>query len=259
MPIIQSVQRALQILELFDEHKTELRISEISIATGLHKSTLHSLLKTLQAAGYIDQNAENGRYRLGLKLIERGSLVVNSIDMRKRANPMLVELSRQTGQTAHLGILDGCNGVYIDKVEGPGMLIAYSRIGRQLPIHCTAIGKSLLSKTDRKDVAELLKDYVFEKYTPHTIGNMDDFIAELNRVAEEGVARDEEEHSFGVRCIGAPVFDHTGTVVAAISISTLTSTTSVEDIATYPAAVRKTAATISQALGFKGADVALHP
>ena len=247
------MQRALQILELFDEHKTELRISEISIATGLHKSTLHSLLKTLQAAGYIDQNAENGRYRLGLKLIERGSLVVSSIDMRKRANPALVELSRETGQTAHLGILEGCHGVYIDKVEGPGVLIAYSRIGRQLPIHCTAIGKSLLSRMDRKKVAELLKDYVFEKYTARTIDSMEAFVAELDRVAQEGAACDDEEHALGVRCVGAPVFDHTGEVVAAVSISTLTSVTPASETATYTDAVRKTAATISKALGFKGA------
>ncbi|WP_321503141.1 IclR family transcriptional regulator [Breoghania sp.] len=252
MPIIQSVQRALQILELFDEHKTELRISEISTATGLHKSTLHSLLKTLQAAGYIDQNAENGRYRLGLKLIERGSLVVNSIDLRKRANPMLVDLSRETGQTAHLGILEGCHGVYIDKVEGPGVLIAYSRIGRQLPIHCTAIGKSLLSGMDRNKVRELLKDYVFEPFTERTIVTMEAFVAELDKVAQEGAACDDEEHTMGVRCVGAPVFDHTGKVVAAVSISTLTSVTPAAETKIYTDAVRKTAATISKALGFKG-------
>ncbi len=110
MPIIQSVERALQILDLFNEQATELKITDISKLMGLSKSTLHSLLKTLQLHGYIDQNLENGKYRLGMKLVERGHFVVGSIDIRQKAKGWLTELSRQTGQTTHLGILDGREG-----------------------------------------------------------------------------------------------------------------------------------------------------
>ena len=107
MPIIQSVERALQILDLFNEQATELKITDISKLMGLSKSTLHSLLKTLQLHGYIDQNPENGKYRLGMKLVERGHFVVGSIDIRQKAKGWLTELSLRTGQTTHLGILDG--------------------------------------------------------------------------------------------------------------------------------------------------------
>ncbi len=145
MPIIQSVERALQILDLFNEQATELKITDISKLMGLSKSTLHSLLKTLQLHGYIDQNPENGKYRLGMKLVERGHFVVGSIDIRQKAKGWLTELSRRTGQTTHLGILDGREGVYIEKIEGKLAAIAYSRIGRRLPVHATAIGKVLIA------------------------------------------------------------------------------------------------------------------
>ncbi len=107
MPIIQSVERALTILDLFNEQATELKITDISKQMGLSKSTLHSLLKTLQLHGYIDQNPENDKYRLGMKLVERGHFVVGTMDIRQKAKSWLTDLSQRTGQTTHLGILDG--------------------------------------------------------------------------------------------------------------------------------------------------------
>lgn len=249
MPIIQSVQRALQILDLFDEDNREIKITDISARLGLHKSTLHSLLKTLQEQGYIEQNSENGRYRLGMKLVERGMFVINSIDLRKRANPFLVALSRQTGQTAHLGILEGVSGVYIDKVEGSEALITYSRIGRHLPIHCTAIGKTLLAYQQRDKVLSLLADYEFTPFTAKTITNISDFEKEMNRVRDQGYAIDDEEHSKGVRCVAVPVFDFNKEITAAVSISTLTSVTSREEFKTYVEAVLKAGTDISSAFG----------
>ncbi|MGG1600121.1 IclR family transcriptional regulator, partial [Paenibacillus naphthalenovorans] len=102
MPIIQSVERALRILDLFDEYHKELKITEISSRMDLHKSTVHSLLKTLQEYHYIEQNPDNGKYRLGMKLLERSSRLVQSLDIRQAANPFLQKLSKTTGQTAHL-------------------------------------------------------------------------------------------------------------------------------------------------------------
>ena len=162
MPIIQSVERALQILDLFNEQATELKITDISKLMGLSKSTLHSLLKTLQLHGYIDQNPENGKYRLGMKLVERGHFVVGSIDIRQKAKGWLTELSQRTGQTTHLGILDGREGVYIEKIEGKLAAIAYSRIGRRNPLYSTAIGKVLLAWRDRAEDCSA----VAERYYP---------------------------------------------------------------------------------------------
>ncbi|MCM3117646.1 IclR family transcriptional regulator [Neobacillus sp. MER 74] len=223
MPIIQSVERALKILDLFDEHKSELKITEISEKMGLHKSTVHSLLKTLHEYSYIDQNPDNGKYRLGLKLAERGNLVISNMDIRKTAKKYLLDLSAKTGQTVHLGILDGREGVYIDKVEGEQSIIRYSRIGRRLPLHSTAIGKVLLAYQPPNELEHLLKNYNYQYQTANTIINEAVFRKEIEKVTEQGYAVDEQENEQGVRCAAVPIFNGKGRVLAAISISTLIS------------------------------------
>jgi IclR family transcriptional regulator, KDG regulon repressor len=230
MPIIQSVERALKILDLFDEHKSELKITEISEMMGLHKSTVHSLLKTLQVHSYIDQNPEDGKYRLGLKLAERGNLVINNMDIRKTARKYLLDLSTKTGQTVHLGILDGREGVYIDKVEGEQSIIRYSRIGRRLPLHSTAIGKVLLAYQSLNEIELLLKDYEFQYQTNSTIMNEDIFRKEIGKVKQQGFAVDDQENEQGVRCAAVPIFNGKGHVLAAISISTLISRVNDEEM-----------------------------
>ncbi|NYE09415.1 DNA-binding IclR family transcriptional regulator [Bacillus niacini] len=230
MPIIQSVERALKILDLFDEHKSELKITEISEMMGLHKSTVHSLLKTLQVHSYIDQNPEDGKYRLGLKLAERGNLVINNMDIRRTARKYLLDLSAKTGQTVHLGILDGREGVYIDKVEGEQSIIRYSRIGRRLPLHSTAIGKVLLAYQPLNEIELLLKDYEFQYQTNSTIMNEDIFRKEIGKVKQQGFAVDDQENEQGVRCAAVPIFNGKGHVLAAISISTLISRVNDEEM-----------------------------
>jgi len=112
MPIIQAVERALTILDLFDEHSTELKITEISERMNLNKSTVHSLLKTLKKNGYIDQDGESGKYKLGMKLLERGNFVITNLDVRNIAKKYLLDLSKKTGHTLHLVILEGKEGLY---------------------------------------------------------------------------------------------------------------------------------------------------
>ncbi|WP_413721992.1 IclR family transcriptional regulator [Sodalis sp. RH24] len=250
MPIIQSVERALHILDLFDEHDTELKITEISNKMGLHKSTLHSLLKTLQVQGYIDQNHENGKYRLGMKLVERGNLVVNSIDIRQKARSFLLELSIKTGQTTHLGILDGKEGVYIDKVEGKMAVISYSRIGRRLPVHATAIGKVLLSFLKPADIQALLENYDYTRQTPQSITDEGRFLAELAEVRSRGYALDNQENEQGVRCISVPIWNVERKVIAAISISTLISRVSDNEFDDYIQLLKQAGQELSEQLGY---------
>lgn len=219
MPIIQSVDRALKILDLFDEYDTELKITDISDRMGLHKSTIHSLLKTLQMHHYIEQNPENGKYRLGMKLFERGNFVIHSLDVRAVAKKHLIDLSIKTGQTVHLVILDGKEGVYIDKVEGTTGTIIYSRIGRRIPIHCSAVGKILVAFKTKEELHKILNGYNYIMHTPNTISNRKDFLAELEKVREQGFAIDNQENEPGVRCVALPIRNHSGQVVASISMS----------------------------------------
>lgn len=251
MPIIQSLDRALNILDLFDEKTTELRITDISNAMHLHKSTIHSLLKTLQMHGYIDQEAETGKYRLGLKLLERGNLLLDSMDIRKVARKTLLNISEKTGQTAHLVVLDGKEGVYIDKVEGAKAAIRYSRIGRRIPLHTSATGKALLAFRPDKEVNEILKGYKFHFQTPNTITDREKFINELEQVRQQGYSIDNQENEIGVRCIGVPVKNYMNQVIAAISISTIVSTVGDEELSRLSELLKEASYELSQHFGYQ--------
>ncbi|MCK6689693.1 DNA-binding transcriptional repressor XynR [Enterobacter asburiae] len=252
MPIIQSVERALQILDLFNEQATELKITDISKLMGLSKSTLHSLLKTLQLHGYIDQNPENGKYRLGMKLVERGHFVVGSIDIRQKAKGWLTELSRRTGQTTHLGILDGREGVYIEKIEGKLAAIAYSRIGRRLPVHATAIGKVLIAWLGEPELNALLEGYQYTTYTPSTLASREALMSALAQTRAQGYAQDSEENEQGVRCVAVPVWNHESRVIAALSLSTLTSRVDDAELARFREQLQQAGLELSRALGYTG-------
>ncbi|GGE24452.1 IclR family transcriptional regulator [Marinithermofilum abyssi] len=220
MPIIQAVDRALRILDLFNEHESELKITDISERMHLHKSTVHSLLKTLQSHGYIEQNPENGKYRLGMKLFERGNFVIQGLDVRNIVKRYLLDLSVKTGYTVHLVILDGKEGVYIDKVEGTSGVVMYSRIGRRVPIHSSAVGKVLVAFKSDEELREILAGYAFVAHTENTITNEEAFLKELEKVRSLGYAVDNQENEPGVYCIAVPIRNHLGQVVAAMSIST---------------------------------------
>lgn len=250
LPIIQSLDRALRILDLFDEHDTELKITDISERMRLHKSTVHSLLKTLQMHGYIDQNLENGKYKLGLKLFERGNLVIHALDIRTVAKKHLIELSSKTGQTVHLVILDGKEGVYIDKVEGSTGTIMYSRIGRRIPIHCSAVGKALVAFKKPDDLRDILDGYVYTTHTANTITTEEEFLKELEKVCSQGYAVDNQENEPGVRCIAVPVGNHLDQVIAAISMSTPLTNLENNDSEPVLELLKRAGAEISQQMGY---------
>ncbi|MFD2655883.1 IclR family transcriptional regulator [Gracilibacillus thailandensis] len=248
MPIIQSVDRALRILDLFNEHNSEMKITEISRKLDLNKSTTHSLLKTLKEHNYIKQDTDSGKYSLGLKLLERGQFMLNSMDIREIARKFLIDLSVTTGQTTHLVILEGMYGVYIDKVEGASAVV-YSRIGKRVPIHSSAVGKSLMAFRQQEEIDELLQDYEFFVQTANTITDKQVYLDELTKVRTQGYSIDNEENEPGIYCIAVPIFDHANNVVAAISISTTKQTitpTLEQEIVTT---LKRTCSEISRALG----------
>lgn len=150
--------------------------------------------------GYINQDVETGKYKLGLKLLEKGQLMLQSLDIRTAARKHLVVLSEQTGQTTHLVILDGKEGVYLDKVEGEKAAIRYSRIGRRISLHSSAVGKVLTAFRTKDEIDALLRNYQFSKITDVTITEKDAFVNELNQVRDQGYSIDNQENEPGVRC-----------------------------------------------------------
>ncbi|WP_082232993.1 IclR family transcriptional regulator [Halobacillus massiliensis] len=250
MPIIQSVERAFKILDLFNEFTPALKITEISRQMNLNKSTVHSLLKTLKEYGYIKQDTETGKYSLGMKLVERSSLLMNSIDIRSIARQPLVELSKAANLSVHLVVLDGQAGVYIDKVDSPSAVIGYSRVGRRVPVHSSAVGKVLLAYQPQDVQNDILRNYRYVKQTDRTIVTKKDYIEELQRVIENGYGIDDEENEPGITCLAIPIYDYKARVMAAISISAPTARFSGGNIHTAITQLKETGAVISRKLGY---------
>ena len=184
-----------------------------------------------------------------MKLVERGNLVINSMDIRQKAKSFLIDLSFKTGQTTHLGILDGHEGVYIDKVEGRSAVIFYSRIGRRFPLHSTAVGKVLLAYKEDTEVKTLLKDYNYSIQTPYTFQNEAQLLEELKVVKQQGYALDNQENELGVRCIAVPIRNYENRVIAAISISSLITRVDDEEFQYYIQLMKAAGQQLSEQLG----------
>lgn len=251
MPIIQSVERALRIMDLFDERARELSITEISKRMSLHKSTVHSLLKTLQEQRYIAQNEENGKYRLGLKLFERGNMVLGDLDLRKVARKHLEKLSATTNLTVHLVILDGQEGIYIDKVEGSGVTVLYSRIGRRVPVHTSAVGKSLISTKTDAELDQFLENYQYTKQTAKSISKKEELLEEIDNVRLAGYSVDNEENEPGIFCLAVPIKDYSSKVIAGISMSMPAAKVTDEIREQYVGLLKECSTSISQELGYE--------
>ena len=220
MTIIQSVARALSILDLFDDTTESLSIKEISNKLDLNKSTVHSLLKTLKHYGYIRQDEISQNYSLGWKLYERGNLVASQIDLKSVAARHLKALNMNTNETVHLVIRLEQEALYIDKINGHNSLVIYSRIGKKVPLHSSAVGKVLTAYLPQEIFNQIFKNYDFKLATARTITDLDTFQQEIEKVRKQGYAKDNEENELGIICLAMPVYNYTNTVVGAVSVST---------------------------------------
>ncbi|WP_400162435.1 IclR family transcriptional regulator [Brevibacillus sp. TJ4] len=250
--LIQSVDRAIDIIELFTASTPELSVKEISERLHLSKSTVHGLIKTLEYRGLLEQNLENQKYRLGLKLFELGNLVGNQLDIRKLSSTVIHKLVEQVKETVHLTILDKHEVVYVEKLEGPSSLRMYSQIGKRAPMYCTGVGKAILAYLDEQRVDDILRTTEMVSYTPYTITTVEGIKTELQRIRENGYATDDQEIELGLRCFAAPIFNHEGNAVASISCAGPINRivyTKESEIAGY---VKEAAAEISRKLGYRG-------
>lgn len=215
---IQAIERAVAILNAFSSEDPELGVTELADRLGLHKSTVHRFMVNLEAAGLVERNPRSGRYRLGLRIFELGSLVMQGMNLWDEALPFLEGLVRDTGETGHLAVLDGGEAVYIERVEARRALRVPSAIGRGYPAHATNLGKVLLADLPRERVEAIVAERGLAAFTAQTITDPQRLAAELEYIRARGYAVDNEEYDEGLRCIGAPVRDHSGRAVAALGI-----------------------------------------
>jgi DNA-binding IclR family transcriptional regulator len=215
---IQALERAAAILGAFTAEEPELRLSDLAERLGLHKATAHRFLVNLDHLGFVERAPRSGKYRLGWRLFELGGLVSQRLDLWDEALPFLEGLVRDTGETGHLAVLEGGQAVYIERVETRRALRLPSAVRRGYPAHATNLGKVLLAYAHPDVVAEIIGSRDLVMFTPNTITSVDQLKAELASIRERGYSVDNEEYDEGLRCIGAPVRDSSGRVVAAIGI-----------------------------------------
>jgi DNA-binding IclR family transcriptional regulator len=248
--VIFSVQKALDILNLFELSSPELSVTEIARQLSLPKSTAAGLIATLETNHYIDQNPENQRYRLGLKLLERGAVCLSHLDLRRLALPHMEKLFTSYNETVNLGILDGNQVLYVERLLSTRSLGFHSEVGKREPVHSTALGKAMLAFFSVEELCEFLDHYPLFPITPYTIIDRDLFTAELARVRQRRYAIDDQENEIGGRCLAAPIFNHRGKVVASISISFPLPRLPEELIPACSAQIYLTADKISHELGY---------
>lgn len=255
----QSVVRSIIILEYLARSSRAKDLAAISKDLSMNKSTVYRFLSTLADHGYVYQDPDTDRYRLGSKTAWLGSKFLESVDVRREARPFLEDLSSKSRETIHLGLLDREEIVYIEKLDGHGAIRMASRIGSRMPVHCTALGKALLATRPQSEWQEYVDQVGLEPRTENTITDPGTFYSELKRVRKRGVAFDNCENEDGIRCVAAPVLDHRGQAVAAVSVSGWTRTMTREKVNSLSLLVKNTALDISQRLGFQEQRLATSP
>ena len=248
-PAVKSLGRALRLAEVLSHYREGATLKELSDELDLPKSTVHRLLQAYRELGYVEQDNVSGRYRLSVKWLGISLKILEHIDLRHIARMTLTTLADMSGEVVHLVVLNDGEVVYIDKVEGKETIRMHSRIGHRAPVHCTAVGKSILAYLPEDDVRTILAEHGLPAHTPHTITDPDKLLEHLQHIRARGVAYDLEENEPDITCVAAPIFDHRGHVIAALSISgpTHRMRPRLEALSEH---VKKAGDTISQRLGF---------
>jgi IclR family KDG regulon transcriptional repressor len=247
---IASVQRALDIINLFNNINVELGNAEIAKLVDLPVGTASGLIYTLKINHYLDQNPVNRKYRLGLKLAERAAVLLDQLDLRKVSAPYLEELRDWCGESVNLAVRDGDEVVYIERMFGYHALGIRSELGRRGTLHSTSLGKAILSFLPETEKKTILSNYRFTPVTPYTILDRENFDLALVKTKQLGYAEDEQENEVGGRCVGAPIFDRSSYPIAAVSISVPIQRFPQEDVDKYGKKLLETAENISRKMGY---------
>jgi len=216
--MIQTVSRALDLLEQFQEGDAELGITDLSNRLNLQKNNVFRLVATLKAKNYIEMNSATGKYRLGIKTRALGQVATRLIDFAQHARPFLADLKQACHETCNFSVIKDGYAYYLESVESDLPVRVAQQVGSSRPLYCTAAGRVQLAFVEPHRRMELLSGSEMKRLTPRTITDPDLLYNELDKVAQQGYAIDDQEHDAGVMEIAAPVFDSHGAVIGALSI-----------------------------------------
>ncbi len=243
--------KALAVLELLAPSRDGLGLNEIARRLTSSRGSTLRILGALERKALVSQDPATKHYRLTLRLLELGTQVLDHIEIQDVAKPHLQSLSQRSGETAHLGVLDGWDVIFVGKAEPANPIRLHSRVGRRVPSHCTAMGKILVAALPESQLQLYMATHPLTRLTPRTITSKVDWMSHLDRVRKRGYAVDSEEHRDGICCVGAPVRAHQGETVAAVSISGPAFRMHGEKIPALTRLVMDAATAISSALGYR--------
>lgn len=252
MSNVQSVERALTLLNVISEYPEGIQIARLAEKVPLSKSTIHRLLSTLNNMNYVVKVPESDNYKLGYQVVYLSRNVLNSNSIKRIAQPFLESLSNDINETIHLCIEDNGEVLYIDKIESNQTIRMYSRVGNRAPMYCTGVGKVLLSGMTLEKFDEIVGNTSFNAKTPNTITTKEKLNEEIDKIILQGYALDNIENEEGIRCIAAPIKDYQGKIIASFSISGPSNRITMERIKDeLILKVKQTSLAISQQLSFQ--------
>lgn len=244
---VPALERGLRILEFLAQSRRGVTLSQLTRKLQLPRSTGHALLLTYQRTGYVQRCEKTGRYCLGFRLQALANLALGGTSLRTQAAPFLRQLMMDTGLAVHLAVMEDGEAILIDRIEAPGTAHVATWIGKRMGLHCTALGKALISELPPEVLDELIRKQGLMRHNENTIASRRALRLACENVLRLGYAIDDEEEEIGVRCIGAPIRNSSRGVVAAISISG--TKTQLENIPAKAAQVVSAAAALSRQLG----------
>ena len=245
---IQVIERMMTLLDALAASPEPASLKHLASVTELHPSTAHRILAAMTASNFVERQ-DAGTYRLGIRLLELGNLVKSRINLREVALPFMQELHEAIGEAINLGARHGDEIVYIERTSsGRSLVRVVYLVGERAPLHLTSLGKLFLAAETPQQVRDYAKRTGLPGKTPRSLTTLATLEKELDKVRRHGIAEDDEEAEIGLKCVAAPIHDEEGRIVAALSVSAPTDR---HDPA-WVAQVRKTAAAVSQALGYTG-------
>ena len=245
-----TLARGLHVLEFLAQHAEVYGqgLAEISRALHYDKSTTYRYLNTLQRLGYVGQDEDTGQYSLGPRLLALSGAYLDSQRVRSEASPFLLDLMRETNESVHLAVLDGVEAVYIDRVDSPQPVRMWTHIGSRVPLHCTAVGKAILAYSP-KGTFDRVVAAGLKRMTANTITDPQMLQKELATIRRRGFAIDRRENRDDIACAAAPIFDYSGKVVAALSVSAPAARMSDDEACKSGSLVKAAAEQVSRRLG----------
>lgn len=242
--------KAVRLLNLVMEHPQGIGLAEISRVAGLPKPTVHRMLGVFVDEGLLRVDS-GGQYRLATQCLVLGTAFLEGLDLREESRDLLAALLEHTGETCHLGVLDGNRIVYIEKMESSHAVRMHSRVGSTGPVHSTGLGKAMLAHSSPEKIEAIVAEGLTHR-TAQTITDGTRFRAELARIRRCGFAVDDIENEDGIRCVAAPVFDHKREAVAGISIAGPTYRVTFDRIPEIAQRVLDAALELSRRIGYPG-------